>query len=116
LEKETLKRQKISRKKDISKIFKTGKKWKSDSLCIFYNQNRLYKDRCAVIVSRKNGNAVKRNRIKRILREAFRKNKRTRPPFFDFLFKPEPDFKLHAHDVKNKILSCFSDLEKNSFQ
>jgi len=113
LGKKTYKNQKISGKKEISRLFKTGKKWAIDSLCIIYEKNCFIQDRFAVILSKKNGNAVKRNKIKRIFREAFRKNKRKNPPFFDFLFKPEPGYDPQNAEVKNELLSWFSDLEKN---
>lgn len=112
MEKNTYKNQIISSKKEISFLIKSGEKWTTDSLSVFFIKNRYIKDRCAIIVSKKNGNAVKRNKIKRIFREVFRKNKRMRPPFFDFLFKPGQGFDPQTDEVTNKILSCFSDLAK----
>ncbi|NUP10537.1 MAG: ribonuclease P protein component [Polyangiaceae bacterium] len=42
--------------------------------------------RIGIIASRKVGNAVERNRAKRLLRELFRKNKAAFPPGFDLVF------------------------------
>ena len=61
---------KIKRKKDFEKILRNGKRIYADSLTIVY-----YKDdalRMAVCVGKKFGKSVARNRIKRLLREAFR--------------------------------------------
>jgi ribonuclease P protein component len=112
LEKKTLKKQKISRKKEISRLFKYGKRWKTGSINIIYQKNDFDKDRCAVIVSKKNGNSVKRNRIKRIFREIFRNNKRSITPFYDLLFKLEPGCQINSQEIKSDFLSWISDLEK----
>jgi ribonuclease P protein component len=112
LKKNTLRKQIISRKKEISRVFKNGKRWRSHSLCIIYQNNDFDKDRCAIIVSKKNGNSVTRNKIKRAFREVFRTNKRVSPPFYDFLFKPEPGNFLKNNEIKTAFLTCISDLEK----
>jgi ribonuclease P protein component len=112
LENNSLKKQKISRKKEISGLFKYGERWRSNSVQIIYQKNDFDKDRCAIIVSKKNGNSVKRNKIKRIFRETFRKNKRSNLPFFDLLFKLEPGYQINSQEIKTAFLSWISDLEK----
>ncbi len=48
---------------------------------VIFKPSTLPYSRLGVVVTRKNGNAVFRNRVKRVLREAFRKNKaRIQPP------------------------------------
>jgi ribonuclease P protein component len=113
LENNTLRKQIISKKKEISRVFKFGKRWGCGSIKIIYQKNDFDKDRCAVIVSRKNGNSVKRNRIKRIFREIFRNNKRLRPPFYDLLLKLEPGYQLNSQEVKIAFITWISDLEKD---
>jgi len=106
----------ISKKKEISLLFKTGIRWKNHSIKIYYKKNNNSYDRFAVIVSRKNGNSVKRNRIKRVYREFFRTNKRHFPPFFDYLFKPEQGFEEKKDEIKSTIASWFLTLEKDHYQ
>jgi ribonuclease P protein component len=112
LEKNTLKKQIISKKKEISGLFKYGQKWRNGSIVIIYQKNDFDKDRCAIIVSKKNGNSVERNKIKRVFREIFRKNKRNFPPFYDLLFKLEPGYKINNQEITTSFLSWISDLKK----
>jgi ribonuclease P protein component len=69
-----------------------------------YRENALGFNRFAVLVGKANGNAVQRNRIKRILREAVRKNKSVAPPFFDILIKPLDKVLPSQEEVENSYL------------
>jgi ribonuclease P protein component len=80
--------QKIKRQVEISRLFKQGRRWECGSFVLIYEQNALRHDRFGVIVSKRIGNAVKRNRVKRVFREIYRCNIRQTPPFFDILIKP----------------------------
>ncbi|MDR2577748.1 MAG: ribonuclease P protein component [Chitinispirillales bacterium] len=82
--------QKIKGKNEISRLFKEGRRWDSGSFVLIYGSNTLPHDRFGVIVSKRIGNAVERNRVKRVFREVYRLNIRPTPPFFDILIKPRP--------------------------
>ncbi len=59
----------IKKNKEIQKLFKKGNKVFSRALtALFIPSDEI---RMAVIVSKKHGKAVKRNRIKRLVRQAF---------------------------------------------
>lgn len=65
---ETLKRQ-----KDFETIFKLGKKvYDKKFRLIYLETDKMQTSKVAFVVSKKFGIAVKRNRIKRLLREAWR--------------------------------------------
>jgi ribonuclease P protein component len=78
----------ISKRSQILFLLKNGKRWKSAPYSIVYLENSSDLDRSAVIVSKANGNAVTRNRIKRVYRNLFFRNKSAVPPFFDVLIVP----------------------------
>jgi len=73
---------KLHRKSEYDNVFKRGKRKSGKYYTIYYRRNSLGHPRLGTVVSKKAcGNAVKRNRIKRVLREVFRMNK----PLFDSL-------------------------------
>ncbi len=73
--KNTLGRNKrIHFQKDFNKIFKEGKKIKSNNFQILILKNSLDYSRIGVKINKKVGKAYQRNKIKRILKEIFRNN------------------------------------------
>ena len=59
-------------------------------LSIFVKSNKLGRVRLGVSVSKACGNAVVRNRLKRLIREAFRKNQYDIPSELDYLVMISP--------------------------
>ena len=67
---------KLEKKEDFQRVFKQNKSLKDRFWLILYRPNGLEAARLGTAVSKKNVNqAVQRNRIKRIIRETFRKNR-----------------------------------------
>ncbi len=69
--------EKVKSRKDFQIIFNSGKRYSNSLISIVFknNQEAPGKDqvrRLGIIASRKAGNAVQRNRLKRLIRETFR--------------------------------------------
>ena len=67
--------ERIRQRVDYQRCFVVGKKKVGSNLILFYRLQGVGQTRIGVTVSRKVGNAVRRNRIKRLLREFYRLHK-----------------------------------------
>ncbi|MCX7973018.1 MAG: ribonuclease P protein component [Candidatus Aminicenantes bacterium] len=72
--------ERIRKKKDFLFLYQKGHRVKGKYFNLIYHENNLGYSRLGVVVSRKIGKAVLRNKIKRWVRELFRRNK-SRIPF-----------------------------------
>lgn len=66
----------IVRRSDYLSIYEKGRRVESRSFVLFALRNDLEHPRLGITVSRKVGSAVIRNRVKRLLREVFRRSAR----------------------------------------
>ena len=65
----------VKRSDDIRRLFKNGQKTGLKGARLFFLENGLERNRIAFVLPRGYGNAVQRNRSKRLSREAYRKYK-----------------------------------------
>lgn len=68
-------RERIRKKKDFSNLYKKGSSSRGTYFNLIYLPNSLTYSRMAVVASKKIGNAVQRNRVRRRVKELFRRNK-----------------------------------------
>lgn len=91
----------IKAKKDFEKILKNGKRAHADSVTVIYVKDKRLN--MAVCVGKKYGKSVKRNAIKRLLREAFRGYSECLQPCSVLLIprvKEEYSYLAFARDLK----------------
>lgn len=67
--------ERIRKRKDFLFLYKKGNRYRGRYFSLIYLPNNLEFCRMAVVASKKIGNAVMRNRIKRWMRDLFRRNK-----------------------------------------
>ncbi|SHH23067.1 ribonuclease P protein component [Thermosipho atlanticus] len=77
--------ERLKLRKDILNVIRNGKGIQNDWFVVLYIRNGLDYSRYAFSVKKKFGKAVKRNKLKRWLRESIRNNKSTIPKGYDYL-------------------------------
>lgn len=83
--------QHLLRPAEFTRVFEQRNVSRQRGMTVFAARNDLGYSRIGLSVSRKNGNAVRRNRIKRLFREAFRLSQFTIPAGLDVVLVPERD-------------------------
>ena len=81
-----LKKDVLRRKSDFSALYNKGKSIGDRYVVLFYKKNGLNYTRKAFLASKKVGNAVKRNRARRLLKESVRNLEKNLSPGYDYIF------------------------------
>lgn len=98
-------------KKDFLKIRKKGIRLLSGSFIIFAHQNDYDFNRLGIAASVRVGNSVKRNRIKRLLREFFRLNKNIFPKSIDIFISVKKEARIsRLCDVEQELIPVLKKL------
>lgn len=90
---------------DFSKLFKKGKRVFSPCLTVIYLPSK--QTVMGVAVSKKHGKAIRRNRIKRLIRAAFRVCYDKLEGNFCIVILPKVQEKYSYKEIEKSLLSCF---------
>jgi len=92
----------LRRRSDFREIYKNGNSLETRFFVLYYRQNAYPFHRLGITASRKIGSAVIRNRVKRLFREIFRRNRPLGPVFLDIV--------INARKIAASAM--YSDLEQ----
>ncbi|MBQ3115924.1 MAG: ribonuclease P protein component [Clostridia bacterium] len=95
----------LKKEKDFNLVFKEGKRVFSSSLTLVYFPSKEIK--AGFAVSKKHGGSVKRNRIKRLLRESFRSFLPVLGKNFFFVFIPKVKEEYTLQKIKKDMEYIF---------
>jgi ribonuclease P protein component len=94
---------------DFRRVYARGKSVASNALVIYYLKNRTGKARVGITTSRKIGNAVERNRSRRIIKEGLRRVMPRIKTGYDYVLVARSKTKhLKSTDISSVLLSLLS--------
>ena len=95
----------MRRRAEITNMYRHAKRAGDNQLMLLAmsNVDNAPSVRCGVTVSVRHGNAVQRNRIKRLCREAFRLEKQNLPAGYDFILAPRKGVKLDCEGLRESL-------------
>ncbi len=89
---------------EFEKVYSRGKRLHGNGYTLICLDNGSVDSRLGISVHRKIRGAVKRNRIKRIIRESFRLQRQQYPQGCDIVFAVRPDFPCrHPKDICDAV-------------
>lgn len=111
-------RYRLRRQSDFDRVY-GGKIYAADSVLVANaNRNDVGHTRIGLSLSRKVGNAVVRNRWKRLIREAFRRQKHELPPNLDLIVRPrrgaQPDYEAICRSLSSLCRRLARQLNRTS--
>lgn len=95
--------QRLRSSQDFERVYAMKQRAGDDFLLIFGAANELPHTRVGLSVSKKHGNAVRRSRIKRLLREAFRLTQHDLPSGLDLILIPRQNSGAALTDYQTSL-------------
>jgi ribonuclease P protein component len=113
---ETLKpHERIRKKKDFILLYKRGRRYRGKYFTLVFQPNELDFSRMAVVASKKIGNAVKRNKVKRWLRTLYRRNKELIENSLDMIIISKKEIhNLKWNDLEGEYLSAIKSINRDN--
>ncbi|GAC1321837.1 MAG: ribonuclease P protein component [Thermoleophilaceae bacterium] len=106
-------RQRLSRSAEFERVYREGRSHAGRHLILYSFPRELHagQPRLGLSVGRKVGGAVERNRVKRVLREAFWSCQEELPPGHDFVLVARPgagELAKHGEELHSALVELLS--------
>ncbi len=106
-------REKIRKQRDFVSLYKNGSRYRGRYFSLVYSPNPSGASRLAVVVSKKVGPAVTRNRVKRRLRALFRRHKGLLPGATDLIVVARKEIvDLGAAELRAGYIQALESIKK----
>jgi ribonuclease P protein component len=97
---------------EFKAVMKQRRRFSSNVLILYFFPNEFEFSRLGVTVGKSAGNAVERNRFKRLVREVFRQNREQLPAGWDFVIIKQKNIKEPTfEDIKQSFLNLAQKIE-----
>ncbi|MEW6219942.1 MAG: ribonuclease P protein component [Thermodesulfobacteriota bacterium] len=99
----------LHKPQEFERVYRGGRRLKGDGFQLILLPNSLEQNRLGISLNRRIKGAVRRNRIKRLIREFFRCHQGLIPPAQDCVFAVRPEFGLdHPAAIHQAVASLLA--------
>ena len=103
----------LTARREFIAVYEKGRRAGSTSIVMFALPNTRGHCRLGITVTRKAGPSVQRNRIRRVLRDVFRRHRSELAPALDLVVNARPGTStVPLADLEREFLDRFSDLRR----
>jgi len=100
--------ERLRKSSDFDRVYSSGKRFTSSTLTVIFDASPVGATRVGLSVGRRIGKAVVRNRVKRLLREAFRLNKHRVKKGYDIILVARKGVEeLNFRQVEALVMDLF---------
>jgi len=113
------KQNRLLKKTEFDAVFRNKISASDQNIIVYFKSNTLKYNRLGIVIGKKVAIAAKRNRFKRIVREAFRKNEISKSFSFDIVVLPRKPLNesLKSTDISESLTALLERLiTKNKIQ